>query len=122
MTIYYACIHNEYIPGGPQRSGSCMGRLLQLRGESISLLNVNGGPLSLYGRLVTCVCVCVCVGGGTREKGGRQRKRKREMKLHVIRLNAACCSFCRYALISTIVLPAGMSADHNVLMVAGVVH
>ena len=54
-----------------------MGRLLQLRGESISLLIVNGGPLSLYGRLVTWgVCVCVCGGGG----GMRERKRKREIE------------------------------------------
>ena len=69
------------------------------------------------------VCVCVCVWGGEREKKEGEKGRGREKwKLHVIRLNAACCSFCRYALISTIVLPAGMSADHNVLMVAGVVH
>ena len=37
--LFMRCIHNEHLPGGPQRSGS-YGRLLQLGGESISLLNV----------------------------------------------------------------------------------
>ena len=50
-----------------------MGRLLQLRGESISLLIVNGGPLSLYGRLVTWG-----VGGGGGGRGGDERKEEEE--------------------------------------------